>query len=145
MASVAGMARYGFLNAALLAAFLPSGARAEVPPEERQEMLRLVLARGGTAQELTPLVDEVDRAAAAGLPQAPLVNKLKEGLAKGVPLARVHSVLKDLAGNLRSAGGLLPEGGDPSVRARATVVLAEALARGATEPEVQELHRLTAA
>lgn len=45
----------------------------------------------------------IDRAQAAGLPDALLVDKVKEGLAKGVPTARIAQVVQGLAGALDRA------------------------------------------
>jgi hypothetical protein len=135
------MARSWFLSALLLAmGSLP--AAAELRPEERQEVVTLAESRGHPAGDVAPLLEEIERAAAAGLPPAPLFNKVKEGLAKGVPPARVHTVLRDIAARMTTARRIL---GDTRAadEARAVEVLGEALGRGATPEEVAEIARLT--
>ena len=141
MASVDGMAAW-WSRSLIAAALLTAPAAAEIGPAERQEIARLAEARGTAPSDVAPLVDEIDRAAARGLPATSLLNKLKEGLSKGVPPARVHGVLRDMASRMDVARDLLGAVPDEAARTRSIEVLAEALGRGATAADVKEIARL---
>jgi hypothetical protein len=117
-------------------------ARADVGPEDRRAIVRLIESRGGAAADVTPLIEEVNRASQRRLPQPPLVNKLKEGLAKGVPLGRIQAVLRDLVGRFDTARELLGGRLTEAASDRAIEVLAEALGLGITTHEVREIERL---
>jgi hypothetical protein len=129
-------------RSALLVALVPGLLAAEVPMRDRQDITRLAEARGVAFADVAPLLGDIDRAAARGLPQDVLVNKLKEGLSKGVPPARVHAVLRDIVGHMDRASGLLGPVADAGLRTRAIEVLAEALGRGVTPEDVTRLARL---
>lgn len=136
------MAGFSFLSAALLVVMLaPLPAWAQVGADDRAEILRLARLRGATEADVAPLIREVNGAVDRGLPQPPLVNKVKEGLSKGHPPARVQAVLTDLVRHMEAARELLGAVPDEGARARATVVLGEALFRGVTRDEFLELRR----
>ena len=145
MALAGGMAGFSFRNAlAALLLLVPLAATAQVGPGDREEIVRLAQSRRIPEADVAPLVDEVSRASERGLPQATLLNKVKEGLSKGYPAARVHEVLKDLIGQLDAARDMLGTTGDEAMRTRAIVMLAEALGRGVTRDEFEELRKLAA-
>lgn len=117
------MARSLFPSVVLLAAaLLPQPAASQISDADIAQV-------AGLAEQL-------------GVPQAPLVNKFKEGLAKGYPAARVHGVVKELAGHLVRARELLGTAADNAMGARAVVILGEAFFRGVTRDEMTELRRL---
>ena len=120
-----------------------SPARAQVSASDRAEIVRLAQSRGVVEAAVTAIVEDVDRAAAQGIPQTPLLNKVKEGLSKGHPPARVQGVVKELISQMETAREMLGTVPDAAMRVRAIVVLAEAIGRGVTGPEFQELRRLT--
>ena len=123
------MARSLFLSALLLAALLfPRQAWSQNP--------------GADADPDPGVAQVVGLAEQLGVPQAPLVNKFKEGLAKGYPAARVHGVVRELAGHLVRARDLVGAAVDTPSGVRAVVVLGEAYFRGVTRDEVAELRRL---
>jgi hypothetical protein len=128
------------LTLSLVLAALP--AWAQVSTSDRAEIVRLAQSRGIAEIAVTPIVQEVDRAAAQGIPQAPLLNKVKEGLSKGYPAARVQGVVSELISQMETARDMLGAVPDDAMRVRAIVVLAEAVGRGVTQPEFQELRRL---
>lgn len=136
------MAKFLCLSVWLAAALLmPRHAWSQITAADRAEIVRLAQQRGAGDAAVAPIIQDIDAAAQRGLPQTPLVNKVKEGLAKGHPAARIHVVVKDLAGHLDRARGLLGSSTD-AAGARAIVVLGEALFRGVTPAEVSELQRL---
>lgn len=143
MALAGGMARSSFRSVLLFTAILAAlPAWAQVGAGDRAEIVRLAESRGGTEADVAPLIQAVNGAVDRGLPQPPLVNKVKEGLSKGYPPARVQAVLSDLVGRMDGAREMLGSVPDEAMRARAIVVLAEALGRGITRDEFLELRRL---
>jgi hypothetical protein len=143
MALVDGTAGLSFRSVLAVALLLaPLSASAQVSARDREAIVRLAQSRGADEGDVAPLLDEVTRASERGLPQPTLLNKVKEGLSKGHPPARVQAVLKDLVGQLDAARGMLGNAGDEAMRTRAMVMLAEALGRGVTRPEFEELRRL---
>jgi hypothetical protein len=138
------MERLLFRSLTLLAAMLVAvPAWGQVSTADRADIVRLAQARGAGEADVQPLLQEVDRAVQRSLPSAPLVNKVKEGLAKGFPPARVLTVLRDFVANMDTARDMLGNVPDESARLRATIVLTEALSRGMTRAEFDELRRLT--
>lgn len=116
--------------------------------QDREAITRLSAARGHSAEEINPLLEQVSKAGERGFPTEPLANKLKEGLAKGVEPKRIDPVLKQMVGNFESAREVLQESvtkgmvdQDQGNRQRAMESLAEAFGRGATADEVRDLAR----
>ena len=143
MVSADGMAGLSFRSALVTVMLIaPVVASAQVGSRDREEIVRMAQTRGIAEGDLAPLLDDVSRAAERGLPQPTLLNKVKEGISKGHPPARVHAVLKDLIGQLDAARGMVGNAGDDDMRSRAVVILAEALGRGVTPAEFEELRKL---
>jgi hypothetical protein len=143
MVLAGGTARSSFLSALLVAAILtPCAASAQVSARDRGDVLRQAQSRGLAEADVAPLIDEVDRAGARGLPQTILLNKVREGIAKGYPPARVHEAVRTLVGYLDTAREMIGSVPDDAMRVRAAVTLAEALSRGITRAEFVELRRL---
>lgn len=139
------------VNAALLFILgsMDGALSASLPQRDLQEIVQLRAARGRTADEINPLLEQVSQAVDHGLPPGPLLNKIKEGLSKGVEPPRIEAALRDLTGRLETARDLLKElGGKPGAAGpgggqdRALEVMAEALARNITPVEVREIERL---
>jgi hypothetical protein len=138
-------------TAALLAAVVamgwPCGAAAQsVSPAERDELVRLRTERGGRAEEVDMLLRQADEAAAKGLPVAPLTNKIREGFAKGYDAARIEVVIRQMAGHLETASGLMREivpAAAGAERETAVTLLAEAVAGGVTVDDVRSLSETT--
>lgn len=117
-------------------------------PQDRDDIVRLRVARGGAAQDVAGLLDQATRAADRGLPAELLANKIKEGLAKGVEPSRIEPVLGRLISHLEAAQDLLKRSGSREVaevsgaaRTRAMDVLGEAFTRGLAPDEARELER----
>lgn len=143
MGLVISMARWLFRSLTLSLVLLAAHpAWAQVSASDRSEIVRLAQSRGVAETAVTVIVQDVDRAAAEGIPQTPLLNKVKEGLSKGYPPERVQGVVKELISQMETARDMLGTVADDTVRVRAIVVLAEAVGRGVTRPEFQELRRL---
>ncbi|MBX3319879.1 MAG: hypothetical protein KF890_08355 [Nitrospira sp.] len=115
--------------------------------QDRAEINRLRAAQGHSSDDITSLIEQVNKAGERGLPVESLANKVKEGLAKGIDPKRIDPVLRQMTSRLESAhevlqeakGRVLAEGN----RQRALETMAEAFARGATADEVRELSRLS--
>ena len=123
-------------------------ARADsISMQDREEIARLRSARGFAAEEISPLLEQVNNAGARGIPAEPLANKVKEGLAKGVDPKRIDPVLRQMVTHFESAQEALREAEARGVaegnRRVAVETLAEAFSRGATADEVRELARLS--
>lgn len=125
-----------------------SGYAEPLAPQDRDDIVRLRVARGGTAQDVAGLLDQANKAADRGLPGELLANKIKEGLSKGVDPTRIEPVLGRLIGHLDAAQEIVKSSGSREVadiggaaRTRTLDVLAEALARGLTPDEARELER----
>lgn len=143
MAFVAGTAGLWFRSVLLVAALaLPAEVAAQVSPEDRQDIVRLAGLRGATEADVAPLLQEIDQAAERGLPQSALLNKAKEGLSKGHPPARVHAVVRDIAGHLDTAREVIGSVADSTAGTRAMGLVARALAGGVTRAEVTRLRQL---
>lgn len=140
-----GIAIWGLALGAMLTA-TPVWAE-PLSAQSRQEITRLGSAQGRSANEITPLLDRVNKAGERGLPTEPLLNKVREGLAKGVEPKRIEPVLRQMTSRLESAHEVLEEAKDHGIvegnRQRALETMAEALGRGATMDEVRELSRLS--
>lgn len=130
----------------LLSAVDPARADS-ISMQDREEIARLRSARGFAAEEISPLLEQVNNAGARGIPPEPLANKVKEGLAKGVDPKRIDPVLRQMVTHFESAQEALREAGARGVaegnRRVAVETLAEAFSRGATADEVRELTRLS--
>lgn len=115
--------------------------------QDREAITRFGLAQGRSANEIAPLLEQVNKVGERGLPTESLLNKVKEGLAKGVEPKRIDPVLRQMTSRLESAHEVLEEvkghGIAEGNRQRALETLAEAFARGATVDEVRELSRLS--
>ena len=115
--------------------------------QDRDEIARLGSARGFAAEEMSPLLEHLNKAGERGIPTEPLANKVKEGLAKGVDPKRIDPVLRQMVTHFESAQEVLREAGTRGVaegnRRVAVETLAEAFSRGATAEEVRELTRLS--
>jgi hypothetical protein len=121
---------------------LPSLALGQISGADRDEVLRLGQTRGLSTADLTPLLQEIERASERGLPQPTLLNKAKEGISKGYPPSRVLGVVREFVGHLDTAREAIGAVGDEAARTRTTVMLAEALLGGVTRVEFQEIRRL---
>jgi len=115
--------------------------------QDRDAITRLGSSQGRPANEITPLLEQVNKAGERGLPTESLLNKVKEGLAKGIEPKRIDPVLRQMTSRLESAHEVLEEAKGRGIaegnRQRALETLAEAFARGATVDEVRELSRLS--
>lgn len=124
-----------------------SAAAESLSPQDRDEINRLRAAHGHSAEDIKPLLEQVNKVGDRGLPVESLANKVKEGLAKGIEPRRIDSVLRQMTSRLESAHDVLKEAGargmEEGNRHRAVETMAEALARGATVDEVRELGRLS--
>ncbi len=124
-----------------------SAAAESLSPQDRDEINRLRTAQGHSQEDIAPLLDQVNKAGAKGLPMDSLANKVKEGLAKGIEPKRIDTVLRHMTSRLESAHDLLKEassrGMEEGNHHRAVETMAEALARGTTVDEVRELTRLS--
>ena len=134
------------LAAVCLSAVDPAWADS-ISIQDRDEIARLRSARGFAAEEMSPLLEQVNMAGERGLPVEPLANKVKEGLAKGIDPKRIDPVLRQMVTHFESAQEVLREAGTRGVaegnRRVAVETLAEAFSRGATAEEVRELTRLS--
>ena len=115
--------------------------------QDREAITRLGSSQGRSANEITPLLEQVNKAGERGFPTESLLNKVKEGLAKGIEPGRIDPVLRQMTSRLESAHEALEEakgrGMSEGNRQRALETMAEAFARGATVDEVRELSRLS--
>lgn len=98
-------------------------------------------ARGAPADFAQQVVEIVARAGAQGLPTEPLVDKALEGWAKRgrVPPARVVNVLEQLAGRLLVARDETVRAGLTDAPGGVVAAAAEALGRGMSPAEVQQV------
>jgi hypothetical protein len=118
------------------------------PASERDAIVRLHVERGGRAEDIAPLLRQIDDASAKGLPVSPLTNKIREGLAKSVAVNRIEMVIRQIAGQLETADRLLREFDSsiaPAGRETPVTLLAESFGSGITSDEVRELRRLAVA
>ncbi|MBK9306231.1 MAG: hypothetical protein IPM58_03890 [Nitrospira sp.] len=115
--------------------------------QDRAEINRLRAAQGHSSDDITALLEQVNKAGDRGLPVESLANKVKEGLAKGIDPKRIDPVLRQMTSRLESAHEVLEEAKGRGIaegnRQRALETMAEAFARGATADEVRELSRLS--
>src|SRR5262249_60204295 len=88
------------------------------------------------------------RAKRRGLPVGPLLEKVKEGLAKRVPPARIAGVAERLAGELATSRDLVRRAEQKGIRVesrgereRATEAVADALGKGVSPKELEDLSR----
>lgn len=132
------------LAAVWLSAIDPVWAES-ISVQDRDEIAKLRSARGYTAEEIGPLLEQVNKAGERGIPVEPLANKVKEGLAKGVDSKRIDPVLRQMVTHFESAQEVLREAGTRGVtegnRRVALETLADAFSRGATAEDVRELTR----
>lgn len=121
------------------------GAGAQsLPAADREAIVRLYGDRGGRADDMVPLLSQVDEATAKGLPAAPLMNKIREGLAKGVALSRIAPLIRQMTTYLESADRLMRELTPASTangRMASVILLADAFGSGVTEDEVRALRQ----
>jgi hypothetical protein len=138
--------RYIILSMALTHWIGPVQAES-LSDQDRAEINRLRAAQGHSSDDITPLLEQVNKAGERGLPVESLANKVKEGLAKGIDPKRIDPVLRQMTFRLESAHEVLQEakgrGMAEGNRQRALETMAEAFARGATADEVRELSRLS--
>lgn len=124
-----------------------SAAAESLSVQDRDEINRLRAAQGHSADDIKPLLEQVNKVGDRGLPVESLANKVKEGLAKGIDPRRIDSVLRQMTSRLESAHEVLEEAKGQGIsegnRQRALETMAEAFARGATVDEVRELSRLS--
>lgn len=115
--------------------------------QDRAEINRLRTAQGHSPDDISPLLEHVNKVGERGLPIESLANKVKEGLAKGIDPKRIDPVIRQMTSRLESALEVLQEAGSRGVeegnRHRAIETMAEAFARGATLDEVRELARIS--
>ncbi|MBA5870475.1 MAG: hypothetical protein GDA68_10830 [Nitrospira sp. CR2.1] len=134
------------LAAVCLSAIDPVWAES-ISVQDRDEIARLRSVRGFAAEEIGPLLEQVNKAGERGLPVEPLANKVKEGLAKGVEPKRIDPVLRQMVTHFESAQEALREASTRGVtegnRRAAVETLADAFSRGATADDVRELMRLS--
>jgi hypothetical protein len=132
------------LGAALTLAAPAAASGQVVTAAEREALVRLLVERGGRADDLNGLLARAEAAAARGLPAAPLLNKIREGLAKGYPPQRIDPVVQQLAGQLDAADRVVRDlfpARSAADRSAAVTLVADAFAGGVTADEVRELHR----
>jgi hypothetical protein len=131
----------------ILVVTAPSVWAEPLSAQDRDTITRLGSTQGRSANEITPLLEQVNRAGERGLPTESLLNKVREGLAKGVEPGRIDPVIRQMTSRLESAHDVLKEAGSRGMeegnRQRAIETMAEALSRGATVDEVRELSRLS--
>lgn len=118
-----------------------------VSPRDLDDIAKLRATQGRSVEDTNGLIEQMNRAAARGLPTEPLANKIKEGLAKGVEPKRIEPVLRDLVGRFDAAQQVFNEFGGRQTsdasggRSRAIEVLADAVARGVSLDEARQLGR----
>lgn len=130
-----------------LAAPAPAAAQS-VPASEREALVRLIVDRGGRAEDADALIDHANAAGAKGLPVMPLTNKIREGIAKGHEPARIEALIRQLTGHLESADRMIRDLPQPPVaagREASVTLLADAFFSGVTIDEVNEIRRLSQA
>jgi hypothetical protein len=134
------------LHVAVLLVAAPAMAE-PLSVQAREEIHRLGSAQGRSANDIEPLLEQVNRVGEKGFPTEAMVNKVKEGLAKGVEPQRIDPVLRQMTSRLESAHEVLEEANARGVaegnRQRALETMAEALARGTTKDEVRDLVKLS--
>lgn len=140
------MTRHLILSVMLILCVCPAQAES-ISDQDRAEINRLRAAQGHSADDLKPLLEQINQAGERGLPVESLANKVKEGLAKGIEPKRIDPVLRQMTSRLESAHEVLQEAKGRGIadgnRQRALETMAEAFARGATVDEVRELSRLS--
>ncbi len=140
------MTRHLILGVMLILCVCPAQAES-ISDQDRAEINRLRAAQGHSADDLKPLLEQVNQAGERGLPVESLANKVKEGLAKGIEPKRIDPVLRQMTSRLESAHEVLQEAKGRGIadgnRQRALETMAEAFSRGATADEVRELSRLS--
>ena len=121
---------------------MPESVSAQsVTASERDALVQLRVDRGGRAEDVDPLIRLANEAGAKGLPVRPLTSKIREGFSKRVEQALLESVVRQLAGHLETANGLIRETASGAEREAAVTLLADALERGVTSEEVGNLQR----
>ncbi len=136
---------------ALLREKAGDAVRAGVPERELSAIIQRGVGRGVPAPELARLLDVAAEAKRQELPIAPILDKLKEGLAKGAAPERIAAVASRMAGDLATSRDLIRRAEREGVRAaaeedrkRAIEAVADALGRGVSRQEVEELSRRVA-
>src|SRR5215510_4875797 len=122
--------------------------RAGVAENEVAGLIQRGVGRGVQPVELVRLLDVVAQAKRQDLPVGPVLDKVKEGLAKRVPPARIAGVAERLAGELATSRDLVRRAEQKGIRVesrgereRATEAVADALGKGVSPKEVEDLSR----
>ncbi|HMC82509.1 MAG TPA: hypothetical protein VKL61_04685 [Candidatus Polarisedimenticolia bacterium] len=122
--------------------------RVGIPESEVAGLVQRGVGRGVEAGELGRLLEVVAEAKRQGLPVGPVLDKVKEGLAKRVPPERIVSVASRISEELVTSRDLIRQAERDGVRVkkarereRAIEAVADALGRGISPGEVQELSR----
>ncbi len=133
---------------ALLREKAADAIRAGVPEGELSAIIQRGVGRGVPAPELARLLEVATEAKRQDLPMGPILDKLKEGLAKGAAPERIAAVASRMAGELAAARDLVRRAEREGVRVeaeeerkRAIEAVADALGRGVSRQEVEDLSR----
>jgi len=133
---------------ALLRAKGTEAIRAGVAEHEVAGVIQRGVGRGVQPTELVRLLDVVAQAKRQDLPAGPVLDKVKEGLAKRVPPARIAGVAERLASELATSRDLVRRAEQKGIRAesrgereRATEAVADALGKGVSPKELDDLSR----
>src|SRR5215813_214581 len=122
--------------------------RAGVAENEVAGLIQRGVGRGVPPAELVRLLDVVAQAKRQDLPVGPVLDKVKEGLAKRVPPARIAGVAERLAGELATSRDLVRRAEQKGIRVesrgereRATEAVADALGKGVSPKDLEDLSR----
>ena len=125
--------------------------RAGVAEGDVASLIQRGLARGVQPAELARLLDVLAQAKRQDLPIEPVLDKMKEGIAKRIPPARIAAVASRLSGELATSRDLVRRAEREGIRVeatgereRATEVVADALGRGVSVKEMEDLSRQVA-
>jgi len=125
--------------------------RAGVAEGEVAGLIQRGVGRGVQPAELARLLDVVAQAKRQDLPVGPVLDKVKEGLAKRIPPARIAGVASRLSGELATSRDLVRRAEREGVRVeaagereRATEAVADALGKGVSVKEMEDLSRQVA-
>ncbi len=125
--------------------------RAGVAEGEVAGLIQRGVGRGVQPAELARLLDVVAQAKRQDLPVGPVLDKVKEGLAKRIPPARIAGVASRLSGELATSRDLVRRAEREGVRVeaagereRATEAVADALGKGVSVNEMEDLSRQVA-
>src|SRR5262245_2704699 len=122
--------------------------RAGVAENEVAGLIQRGVGRGVQPADLVRLLEAVAQAKRQDVPVGPVLDKVKEGLAKRVPPTRIAGVAERLTGELATSRDLVRRAEQKGIRVesrgereRATEAVADALGKGVSPKEVEDLSR----